>query len=154
MSRSLTAWYDPGVLGRQNAVLAGDIALESLARLRDLLGSGDGIVAARFGFNHSTSRGVTVEIEYQVTLNLVCQRCLEPFRMSLAERSLLALIEPDGAEDFVPEGYEPLVLDEAKLQPLALLEDELIMALPLAPRHSRVEECGALAERVTQLNLR
>jgi uncharacterized metal-binding protein YceD (DUF177 family) len=43
-------------------------------------------------------------------------------------------------------------MEEAKLQPIALLEDELIMALPLVPRHADKRECGSLAERVTQLD--
>lgn len=152
MSRSLTAWYDPGVLGRQNATLDGEIKVESLQRLGELVDSRDGSVMARFRFDQGRSQCVTVDIDYEVTLDLVCQRCLEPFKLALAEHSALALIEPDGTGEYAPEGYEPLLLEEPKLQPVALLEDELIMALPLVPRHAEEEECGALAERVTQLN--
>jgi len=152
MSRSLSAWYDPGVLGRQNATLAGAIAIESLERLTELVESSEGSVKAQFRFDQSRSQCVTVDVDYEVTLTLLCQRCLEPFTLVLADRSSLALIEPDGVEDYAPEGYEPLVLEEAKLRPIALLEDELIMALPLVPRHADEGDCGALAERVTELN--
>ena len=152
MSRSLTAWYDPGVLGRQNATLDGEIELESLQRLSELVDSRDGSVKARFRFDQGRSQCVTVDIDYEVTLELLCQRCLEPFTLALAEHSALALIEPEGVEDYAPQGYEPLSLEEPRLQPIALLEDELIMALPLVPRHAEDEECGVLAERVTQLN--
>ena len=152
MSRSLTGWYDPGVLGRQNATLAGEIELESLERLSELVDSSEGSVKAEFHFDQGTSQCVTVDIDYEVPLKLLCQRCLEPFTITLADRSSLALIESDGLEEYAPEGYEPLVLEEARLRPIALLEDELIMALPLVPRHKEERECGSLAERVTKLN--
>ena len=152
MSRSLTGWYDPGALARQNATLTGEIEVESFERLRDLVESPEGSVKAQFHFDQGRSRCVTLDIDYQATLKLVCQRCLEPFTMALAERSSLAVIEPGGIEDYAPEGYEPLLLEEARLQPIAVLEDELIMALPLVPRHAEETECGSLAERVTQLN--
>lgn len=152
MSRSLTGWYDPGVLGNQGATLAGEIELEALGRLRELLNSGEGSVKARFHFQQGRGQCVTVDMDYEVALQLVCQRCLEPFTIALAERSALALIELDSSEDFAPEGYEPFLMEEAKLKPAALLEDELIMALPLVPRHAEDKDCGSLAERVRQLN--
>ena len=152
MSRALTGWYDPGLLGGQKAALSGVVDLNSLQRLRELLDSDEGSINVRFNFDQRQQQCVTVDIDYEADLRMVCQRCLEPFTIRLAERSSLAIIETDGAEDYAPEGYEPLLLEEAKLQPLALLEDELIMALPLVPRHAEEAECGSLAERVTQLN--
>jgi uncharacterized protein len=151
MSRALTGWYDPSLLGSQNAVLTGEVEIAALARLRDLLDSAEGAVAARFHFDERPGRGVTVQIDYEAVLRVVCQRCLEPFTITVAERSLLAIVEPGGSEDYAPEGYEPLLLEETRLQPAALLEDELIMALPLVPRHADEKDCGTLAERVTGL---
>ena len=153
MSRALTGWYDPGLLGSQQASLSGDIHVKSLRRLCELLDSEEGTVKAEFRFDQRQPQCVTVEIDYEAALAVVCQRCLEPFTLSLADHSALAIVEPDGSEDYAPEGFEPLLLEEAKLQPVALLEDELIMALPLVPRHEEEADCGSLAERVTQLNM-
>jgi len=44
-----------------------------------------------------------------------------------------------------PTGFEPFELEEGRLQPVQLIEDELIVAMPLVPKHARVEDCGSLA---------
>jgi uncharacterized protein len=152
MSRSLTGWYDPGVLGSQGALLTGDIQFSALTRFCELIETTAGSVTARFQFQQKQGQCVTVEIQYQAAPQLVCQRCLEPFTMRLAQTSMLALIEPGDSEDYAPEGYEPFLMEEPKVQPVALLEDELIMALPLVARHFDKKDCGPLAERVTRLN--
>ena len=152
MSRSLTGWYDPGILGSQGAVLAGSVRFSSLKRFCELLDSTDGSVKARFQFGQNRGQCVTVEIDYEAAPQLVCQRCLEPFTMPLAQSASLALIEPGDSEDYAPEGYEPYLMEEAKVQPAALLEDELIIALPFVARHLDEQDCGPLARQVTQLN--
>ena len=54
----------------------------------------------------------------------------------------------------VPEGFEPFELDEGRLQPAQLIEDELIVAIPLVPKHARVEDCGSLAREFAELGER
>jgi uncharacterized protein len=48
----------------------------------------------------------------------------------------------------VPEGYEALVVEQGRLRPIDVVEDELIMALPLVPRHARSDDCGPLGRDV------
>ena len=49
-----------------------------------------------------------------------------------------------------PEGFEPFELEEGRLQPAQLIEDELIVAIPLVPKHARVEDCGSLAREFAE----
>jgi uncharacterized metal-binding protein YceD (DUF177 family) len=51
----------------------------------------------------------------------------------------------------VPAEYEPFELEGGELQPAQLIEDELIVAVPLVPKHARVEDCGSLAREIAQL---
>jgi uncharacterized protein len=88
-----------------------------------------------------------VELEYAGTVELICQRCLEGFRQPVNARIEMALVE-GGAGESVPEGCEPLIVEEGRLRPIDLVEDELIMALPLVPRHARSDECGPLGREV------
>ena len=46
-------------------------------------------------------------------------------------------------------GFEPVELEDGRLLPAALIEDELIVSIPLVPKHARVEDCGSLARRLT-----
>ena len=41
---------------------------------------------------------------------------------------------------------EAVVLMDGKLNPAALLEDELILSLPIIPRHTEIDECGSMAQ--------
>ena len=82
-----------------------------------------------------------LHLEVNGVLPLACQRCLDGIRFELDVDSLLELI-PEGSElsqdeleddtrDFLPVAGE---LDVAEL-----VEDEILLALPVAPRH---EKCG------------
>jgi len=48
----------------------------------------------------------------------------------------------------VADDMEPLVLADDRLQLATLVEDELIVSLPMAPRHESIDECGALAQNL------
>ncbi|UXZ05500.1 YceD family protein [Moraxella nasicaprae] len=86
-------------------------------------------------------------LQYQVDgeVQLACQRCLEPQADTVAGEYRLALL---WSEDDVAKinGAEYVLVDEVltgegrRLLPIKdLLEDELILALPLSPRHDDCE---------------
>jgi len=58
---------------------------------------------------------------------------------------LFVVLEDDSMAATAPVGYEPIMLSGGRLQPAELVEDELIVSLPLIPRHALIEECGRLA---------
>ena len=77
----------------------------------------------------------------------VCQRCLGPMELALEEELKLLLVAPgesvgaEGAGDF--EIWE---LDEATIRPLDILEEALIMAMPLSALHDPGPGCDAAAD--------
>jgi uncharacterized protein len=75
-------------------------------------------------------------------------RAREPIRQEIAETVELALVEAESMEAYVPTGREAVVLDDGRLLPAQLIEDELIVAIPLVPKHARVEDCGSLAREL------
>ena len=148
MSGSLYAWYGPSDLeslaGRE-VTLSGELELGKLTRLSSLLHSAAGHVRASLTFRQHRAGGVAVELVAQATVELVCQRCLEAFQHELAERVDLALVAAGTLASAVPVGFEPFELTDGRLQPAELVEDELIVAIPLVPKHARIEDCGSLA---------
>jgi uncharacterized protein len=80
----------------------------------------------------------SLTIELSGELRLVCQRCLEPLAFALAARTELELAataaEIETAEDDVDRVLATRAMDVA-----TLLEDEAILALPMAPLHERCE---------------
>jgi len=98
----------------------------------------------KFGFADAQQRVPTVRCRVAVTVDAVCQRCLEAFRLPLeteAEWMLLGLDETaEGYED-----HEVWELEESTLRPKDIVEELLIMALPFSAMHVDSESCKALS---------
>jgi uncharacterized protein len=157
MSGSLHAWYslrDLESLAQRDVTLSGELDLGKLPRLRGLLHSEVGSVRAALRFRQRRDGWLGVELDYQVSAELKCQRCLEPFRHDAKERVEIVLADAAALPATVPEGFEPFELEEGRLKPAELIEDELIVAIPLVPKHGRSEDCGSLARYSAERNER
>src|SRR5690606_3604188 len=140
-------WYslhDLQSLAARQAELAGKLPLSGLSRLEGLLAEDAGDVEASLKFRRDSGGWLTVRLDMRAAPRLVCQRCLEPFTYEIDEHVLLALLESAALESSLPQGYEPIVVEGDRVQPAQLIEDELIVALPLVPKHAQVAECGTL----------
>jgi uncharacterized protein len=155
MSGSLRAWYslrDLEALGVRQGELGGELELASLPRLAGLLHSAAGSVRASLHFRQRGIGAVAATLSFDTTVELLCQRCLEPFAQPIEERLELMLVESSASSVSsvsIPEGYEPVELDNGRLLPARLIEDELIVSIPLVPKHARIEDCGSLARNLT-----
>jgi uncharacterized protein len=154
MSGSLHTWYslpDLDGFAERQVELTGEVELKRLSRLRDMLHADDGSVRVGVRFGPSRRGWVPMRVEYEATVRLICQRCLDPMDFEVAVVAKLGLIDNAAAESLLPEDYEAVLLEEDRFNPAQLLEDELLMALPLVPRHEKLEECGALARELDRL---
>lgn len=70
-----------------------------------------------------------------VTLQVTCQRCMQPMALPLDCDISLALISDEAQADRLPEGYEPLLVEEGKMRLPTIVEDELLLAMPLVAMH-------------------
>ena len=91
----------------------------------------------------SEGRVPAVECELTVTVDAVCQRCLEAFRLPLETEAKLLLLELDETADGYDE-YEVWELEEKVLRPLDIVEEMLVMALPFAAMHVESASCKVL----------
>lgn len=132
------SWYslpDLMSLAARGAVLEGTIELAKLRRLKDLLNSSEGCATARMSFRRSDDDMLLLQLQCEADLELVCQRCLEPVIHEVRERVDFAVAENDELLSVLPQGLELIALEGDRLQPATLIEDELIVSLPLVPRH-------------------
>lgn len=106
----------------------------------------DSIVAGRleFAFADAQARVPAVECELSVTVDAVCQRCLEVFRLALETEARLLLLELDETADGYDD-YEVWELEETTLRPQDIVEELLIMAMPFAAMHVDSAACKALS---------
>lgn len=80
-------------------------------------------------------------------IDAVCQRCLEPFELSLDAQLKLLLLTPGGTATAF-EAYEIWETAEDTVRPLDIVDETLIMAMPLSAAHEDVEQCGPLAMKL------
>ena len=79
---------------------------------------------------------VWVHLEADARLPLVCQRCLQPVEVPLAvDRSFRFVADEATAAAEDDEAEEDLLALSRSFDLLELVEDELLMELPLSPRH-------------------
>jgi uncharacterized protein len=78
----------------------------------------------------------SLQIEASTEVTLECQRCLQPMRLALeAERRIYFVEGEDAAAALDAENEDDVLALAPALDLQALVEDELLLALPLVPRH-------------------
>ena len=75
----------------------------------------------------------------QGTLKMMCQRCLEPVDVSIKADIELGFVQSEEAMAELPEHLEPFLLEEEEVSISDLLEQELILALPIVAYHAECE---------------
>ena len=106
----------------------------AFGRLCGALACNDGEVVYRLDFGRDELGTDYVDVHAQAPLTMTCQRTLEPFVLPVTVDSRLGLIRRERDEAGLPPGCEPLLVpDDGRLHPADVIEDELLLALPLVP---------------------
>ena len=95
---------------------------------------GDAWVDLRF--EHREGEAPSIRGEVSACLSFVCQRCLEPVDISVESTVDLALRHKD-APPTQDDDQDWLQLGEGSVLLRELVEDELILALPIIPLHEQ-----------------
>lgn len=125
-------------LARAGALIEHEFPIAGFARLRDSLAESTGTARARMQFGLVGQLPV-VELVLDADIVMSCQRCLGAVRQKLASVSRLVFAPEDTPE--LPGDYEAIGGDPRKLDFAALVEDEMLLGLPLIPRHETDEDC-------------
>ena len=119
----------------------GRLSLASMARLRDLLADTEGEARFTLEFGHDALQVPFAELRVDAELPLICQRSLQRFLQPMQMVQRLGLIRDEADEAALPPEYEPLLVPaDGMLRPAELVEDELILALPVVPVSPDAEE--------------
>ncbi|MFA6229338.1 MAG: YceD family protein [Rhodanobacter sp.] len=124
----------------------GTLPIATMRRLCEALAGTDGEVNYELDFGRDSLGVSYVDVRAQASLALLCQRTLEPFVMPITLDTRLGLIRQERDEAGLPPDCEPLLVAEnGRLNPADVIEDELLLALPLVP----VNPDSSLPDEVT-----
>ncbi|WP_290652263.1 YceD family protein [Aquisalimonas sp.] len=135
---------DPALLARRDRRLSISIDMDGLERLSGLLAKGGGQVAVDLHFYVDSGRRTLISGAIRAQVTLICQRCLGPVVIDLAPNVHVAVIDCEEDADHLPEALDPLVCPAGELVLAHLVEDELILALPVIARHEDDPRCPPL----------
>jgi uncharacterized protein len=116
-------------------------SLERLAALSPSAGEAASLTAS-FTFQPGPEGFPQVRLVVAGAVTLVCQRCLDPVLLPVAIDVLLTLASSDAEAAGLAEPFETALLADGELVPAQVVEDEVLAALPLAPKHSETTRCG------------
>jgi uncharacterized protein len=134
----------PDQLAAAGGRLQGGVPLAALARLADLVPAGmpaEGVVEVDLLLQRDADARDWLQGTVQAQLRLQCERCQEwmEWPVDAAISLCLAANEAQAAE--LAEDVEYVIAGDS-LALYDLIEDEIILALPLVARHPQGTECG------------
>jgi uncharacterized protein len=119
----------------------GEVPVSELKRLSSSLASADGRLEVELEFRVDERRIRVLAGHIEGSVNLVCQRCLETLRFPLNLDFRLGIVSSNEEIDRLPDGYEPILVTGEPLRTFDVVEDEVLLAVPVIPLHEGVDSC-------------
>jgi uncharacterized protein len=140
---------DVAALAADAAQLAGDTDAGSIERWRDMQTPPADVALPPV---HWVARGeqrqrsgelpqTWLHLQVSAEAWLTCQRCLQPFRAPLGVQRTFRLVATEAeAEALDADSEDDVLAPSPAFDLIGLIEDELVLAWPLVPRHERCSQ--------------
>ena len=130
--------FDAFGLAARGESFGGEVDVSRRARIADRLApTSAALIAWEISGGRDGVGRPTLKVAIEGSLPLVCQRCLQPFELPVAQQTELLLARTE--EELEPldnSGDAEVVLAAAPLDAMTLVEDEILLSLPFAPSHA------------------
>lgn len=131
---------DPFRFAEQGLGLDGIVKLADMPRLSSLIVNKDGNVSVKLNFGIDEQGVIFLKGHLETTVVLQCQRCMEPLIHEIMSDFALGIINTLDEVNTLSAVYEPAIATDGSLALRDLIEDEVILNLPIIPRHEP-EQC-------------
>lgn len=149
MSSRLPEYIDPLRLAEARAVLQGQLAIAGMQRLASALHSTQGVVDVTLEFGIDEVRTPCVKGVLRAGLDVLCQRCLGPMVLPVETEVALGIVTSAQEIERLPGNYDPLLVGAEPVSLKDVIEDELILSLPVAPVHPE-QQCPPWSDTVVE----
>ncbi|TAK77470.1 MAG: hypothetical protein EPO11_02665 [Gammaproteobacteria bacterium] len=135
MEKFIPEHIDPYRYADQALQVDGAVRISDMTRLSAALTSTEGRVMVHLHFGVD-EQGITfLKGHLDATLSLQCQRCMEPLTCEIISDFVLGIVKNLDEENALPAHYEPAMAKEGSLALRELIEDEILLNLPIIPKH-------------------
>jgi uncharacterized protein len=114
--------------------LSGSIPVSRFERLGEMLASQQGEVQVRLSFGVNAGYA-GIKGNLTADLQLECQRCLQPMEIKVVSSFKFAFVDNEDEIELLPEEFEPFLIEGEEQSVIDLIEDELILSLPMVAAH-------------------
>ena len=154
LTRQLPEQINIKKLADNGATLDGVVDIRRLQRFAQALLVDDGQVVVSLEFSRNDDGIKLIQGTVKADVQQQCQRCLEPVTTEIEVTLNLAVAYDEEQAEALESRYEPLILDVDQVQLVDILEDDLLLALPMIPYHdiSVCEANGYVAPAEEEIN--
>jgi uncharacterized protein len=142
---------------REGGLLQGELPVADLARVFNMLADTAGKLSYRVQGQMSPRNRPQLFLEVDGLLSVCCQRCLEGIDYPVRIRSLLELVkdEKELTQEEIEDDSRDFLSAQKEFDVVELIEDEVILDLPTAPRHENcvLPDTGGLSEKVSPFSV-
>jgi len=140
MSIDFAQHVDPLQLARSGRHCSGQVPIAAMDRLVSLLYDAAGSAQYDLQFAIDSTGQAIITGWVKAELSLLCHRCMDKVLTKVESKVALGIVNSYTEAERLLEKYEPLVVNDSQVQLVDIIEDELLLALPLIIVHSD-EEC-------------
>ncbi len=144
---------DPIRMAKEGRILHGALALQDMARLCAVLAKNVGEVSVTLEFGVDTQGYKYIHGSFSTVLCLQCQRCMLPFEYPIQAEFNLSPVSTDRQAELLPAPYEPVMVSEQPLDTISMLEDEILLQLPLVAMHEPQQCSQTMPQKETNTEL-
>lgn len=147
LQKPLPIRFDPVSFADHERELEGPIATKAMFRLQENVISPDDMVEAKLSFSRGIYGYPLVSGQAAAWVTMQCERCLDEVRIEL-KSEFNVLVKPEGENVPEKEGEKDAdkpdfhEYDGKSLELADLVEEELLLVLPLVPKHQDISLCN------------
>lgn len=134
---SVPDYVDARKIFAQRAHINGTVPVSQFQRFCELLANPSGELKVSLQFCLDERHRRIVEGSIETCVAVVCQRCLEQTSILLQERFKLGVVETEAQIERLPDDVDPWLTTEFRLPLADILEEQLILAMPIVSYHEK-----------------
>ena len=122
------------------ATLVGAIAADRLPRVADAVEVILGKIEVELAFSRGADYKAIIDLQIAGDVHMQCQRCLTPVTVALKIKNSLTIVAHDEEAKSRIKDLEPVMLEEGILDIDTLVEEEILLSLPLIAMHPLLDQ--------------